>query len=92
MADFFHMNIEEADIAASLVAVAQYLGHVHLADSNRSLPGLGHLDFHRPFCALRESGFDGWLALECSVPGNPSETLLAACRFLGVAWDRAGES
>ena len=35
MADLFHMNIEEADLPASLRAVAPHLGHVHLADSQR---------------------------------------------------------
>ena len=31
MADFFHMHIEEADLAASLAANLDYVNHVHLA-------------------------------------------------------------
>ena len=57
MADLFHMNIEEADIPASLRAVAPHLGHVHLADSQRWLPGHGHTDFVGAFRALREIDF-----------------------------------
>lgn len=32
MADFFHMNVEEADIAQSIVAAGEWVRHVHLAD------------------------------------------------------------
>ena len=35
MADFFHMGIEEVDIAASIRANRQHLVYVHVADSNR---------------------------------------------------------
>ena len=34
MADFFHMNIEEADIAASIRAAGHHIVHVHVADSS----------------------------------------------------------
>lgn len=68
MADFFHMNIEEADVAASLRMAAKHLKHIHLADSNRWLPGFGHTDFLRPFRALKEVGYAYYMALECHVP------------------------
>jgi sugar phosphate isomerase/epimerase len=82
MADFFHMSIEEADIAASLRAAAPYLRHVHLADSNRLLPGLGHTQFREPFRVLHEIGYHGFGALECGVPAPREETLPACTRFL----------
>jgi sugar phosphate isomerase/epimerase len=82
MGDFFHMSIEEADIAASLRAARAYLRHVHLADSNRQLPGLGHTAFGEPFRALHEIGFDGYGALECRVREPREETLPASARFL----------
>ncbi|MCC7353004.1 MAG: sugar phosphate isomerase/epimerase [Anaerolineae bacterium] len=89
MADMFHMSIEEADIPASLRSVVAHVGHIHLADSNRSLPGHGHTDFVRPFRALREMNFQGWLALECGVPGKATETLPAAAHFLKICWQDA---
>ena len=58
MADFFHMSIEEADIAASIRGAAQYVKHVHLADSNRTEPGTGHTEFRSGFAALQEIGFE----------------------------------
>jgi sugar phosphate isomerase/epimerase len=91
MADMFHMSIEEVHIADAMTAVIQHIGHVHLADSNRLLPGHGHTDFIAPFAVLQRANFGGWLALECGVPGNPAETLPASAQFLQTCWQRAAE-
>lgn len=91
MADLYHMNIEEADLAVSLAEAADLVGHVHLADSNRRPPGHGHTDFVRPFRALERTGFSGWFALECMVT-DPNETIPEAVRFLRDAWRRAEEA
>ncbi len=65
MADSFHMNIEEVDMIAALEAVAPWLRHVHLADNNRMVPGMGHLDL-APFVAtLHRIGYRGSLTMEC---------------------------
>ncbi len=63
-ADTFHMNIEDAGIAATLRRYADRLGYVHLADSNRLAPGEGHIDFAAVLRALRESGYRRWLGVE----------------------------
>ena len=63
--DVFHANIEDASFAASIKAMGDRLGHVHLADSNRGFPMCGHLDFAAIFRALTEEGYAGWLSLEC---------------------------
>ncbi len=68
MADFFHMSIEENDIPAAIKSAGKHIAHVHLADSNRQMPGLGHTDFKSGFAALKEIGYTGYMALEC---GNP---------------------
>ena len=75
MADFFHMSIEEGDIAAALAAHAALVRHVHLADSNRQLPWHGHTDFVPGLRALARAGYSGWLSLECGVPGEARELL-----------------
>jgi sugar phosphate isomerase/epimerase len=90
MGDFFHMSIEEADIAASLRAAAKYLVHVHLADSNRLVPGRGHTQFVEPFRALHEINFDGYGALECGVPEPRAVTLAQTARFVRDQWEAAG--
>jgi sugar phosphate isomerase/epimerase len=82
MGDFFHMSIEEADIAASLQAAREYLVHIHLADSNRLVPGRGHTQFVEAFRALHEMGFDGFGALECRVPEPREQVLRQTAQFL----------
>jgi sugar phosphate isomerase/epimerase len=68
-ADVFHMMLEESTPAAAVRAHAEMIGHVHLADSNRRLPGQGATDFVALASALREIDYDGWCALECGDPG-----------------------
>ncbi|MGQ9586102.1 MAG: TIM barrel protein [Anaerolineae bacterium] len=80
--DFFHMNIEEADIASSIESAAGYIRHVQLADSNRLVPGRGHTDFRSGFAALKRIGYDGYLALECRIPDDPERELPACVRYL----------
>jgi len=82
MADFFHMNIEEPHIEESIRAAGDYIAHIHLADSIRWLPGYGHTDFRPGFQALADIGFDKYMALECSVPGDPYAELPKAAEYL----------
>jgi sugar phosphate isomerase/epimerase len=76
------MNIEEDDPAAALAATGPRLAHVQVNDSNRLQPGTGHLDFGAAFSALRAVGYQGWLALECRLRGDPAQALPATARFL----------
>jgi Xylose isomerase-like TIM barrel len=78
MADFFHMNIEEADIRAA----GQHIVHVHVADSNRLQPGKGHVDFRPGFAALKEAGYDGYLGIECRISGPYDEALAESAALL----------
>ena len=64
LCDLFHMNIEEADIAAALAAAGRRVGHVHWADSNRQAMGLGHTDPEPIVAALRGIGYEGFLSAE----------------------------
>ncbi len=83
MADFFHMSIEESSIPDSIEAAAPHIAHVHLADSNRQLPGYGHTDFASGFAALRKHRFTGYMALECGNPAeNKQEGLKHAAEYL----------
>ena len=64
LADLFHMNIEEADLAAAIRDAGDLIGHVHFADSNRRAVGLGHTDIARVHAALDKIGYDGFLSAE----------------------------
>jgi len=65
LADLFHMNIEEADMASSIRAAGNLIGHVHFADSNRRPAGMGHSDFAPVVAALRDIGYEGYVSAEC---------------------------
>jgi len=67
--DTFHMNIDEADLAAAIRKAGDLLVHMHVADSNRQSPGRGHTDFTAIFQALYEVGFDGTIVLDPVPPG-----------------------
>ena len=82
MADFFHMSIEEEDIALSIEKAGDAIYHIHLADSTRKLPGYGHTDFKSGFAALKKVGFDKFMALECGIPGDPEVELPKAVQYL----------
>lgn len=64
LCDLFHMNIEEADIAAALRAAGSFIGHIHFVDTNRRPVGDGHLDVGSAVAALREIGYEGYLSAE----------------------------
>jgi sugar phosphate isomerase/epimerase len=73
IADFYHMNIEEAVIENSLIEQGSYIQHIHLADSHRFQPGSGHIDFAGGFEALKQIDYGGALAFECRVKGIDPE-------------------
>ena len=68
--DTHNMNLTEVNVAASIRAASMRIGHVHLADNNRMLPGHGHIDFDEVMTALSEVNYNGWLSFECAVPGD----------------------
>ena len=87
MADFFHMNIEEADIGQAIEEAADYIAYVHLADSNRYQPGAGHLDFRPGLAALKRIGYDGFMTLECRILGeDKGKALVESARYIRDIW------
>ena len=64
LADLYHMNIEEANLADALRGAGRWVGHVHFADSNRRAAGFGHTDFLPVVAALVETGYAGYLSAE----------------------------
>jgi sugar phosphate isomerase/epimerase len=85
IADSYHMNIEETDLAAALVAAADRLVHVQVSDSNRLEPGAGHLDWTTIVDALTRIGYTGDLAAECRLSGPAEQVLPKAVATLRAA-------
>jgi sugar phosphate isomerase/epimerase len=64
LADLYHMNIEEVDLAAALIEGGALVGHVHFADSNRRAIGFGHTAAAPIIVALLGIGYEGCLSAE----------------------------
>jgi sugar phosphate isomerase/epimerase len=77
-ADCFHAALGDYPFPACLKDYAPDIGYLHLADSNRRLPGQGLIDFTATLGALQAGGYDGWASLEC---GSPSENAEFAAQY-----------
>jgi sugar phosphate isomerase/epimerase len=73
LADTFHMNIEEANLAESLRSAGDHLRHVQFTDSNRLAAGRGHIDFQALGAVLEDFGYQGYLSTE-TLPQPDSRT------------------
>jgi len=86
VADAYHMNIEEDDPAAALVAAGHRLALVHMCDSGRQQVGTGHVDWPALLAALRRIGYDGYLTAEGTWRGDPDTAMRAAATRVRTAW------
>lgn len=88
LADWFHMNIEEADMPEAIRLAGESIGHIHFADSNRSAVGFGHLEVPPLVRALEEIGYAGYLSAEVFPLPDPmaaaKQTIAAFVKFTGA--------
>jgi sugar phosphate isomerase/epimerase len=75
VADTYHMNIEEADLASALQRASGYIGHLQASDSNRLEPGAGHLDWALFGATVASIGYERSIAIESRLSG-PAESSL----------------
>ncbi|ETN39777.1 uncharacterized protein HMPREF1541_06003 [Cyphellophora europaea CBS 101466] len=66
--DVFHLAIEEKDMFEAMRTYGQYIVDVHVADNNRLAPGNGSFDWPRIMATLKETGYDGAVAVEAMPP------------------------
>jgi D-psicose/D-tagatose/L-ribulose 3-epimerase len=62
--DTFHLNIEEDNIGEAVAATADWLGHIHLGETNRRAPGRGRMPWDEFFGALGKANYRGALTME----------------------------
>jgi len=62
--DTFHSNIEDNDMFKTIHYLKGRISHVHIADSNRCLPGYGHINFQEIYRSLKKIGYEGYISLE----------------------------
>jgi len=70
--DTFHANIEERQPALDLRSAAPDIGHVHISENDRGIPGTGHVDWRGILSVLREAGYNGWLTIESFAKPEPA--------------------
>lgn len=84
-AHLYHMAHEEADLPAVLRDHADCIGYIHLADSNRRVPGQGSTDFAAAAAALKEIGYAGWLSYDCDAESEDLSPSLAELWRVGLS-------
>jgi D-psicose/D-tagatose/L-ribulose 3-epimerase len=62
--DAFHMNIEEDFLGDAIRAAGRYLGHFHIGECNRKVPGKGHMPWKEIGQALRDIDYNGMVVME----------------------------
>ncbi|MCR4587926.1 MAG: sugar phosphate isomerase/epimerase, partial [Lachnospiraceae bacterium] len=70
MLDTFHMNIEEDSMSEAILLAGDKLGHFHVGENNRRVPGKGSLPWHEIGAALRAIHYDGSVVMEPFVIGG----------------------
>lgn len=65
MLDTYHMNMEENDFAQAIRTAGPLLGHLHVGENNRRVPGQGHMiPWDTIGNALSQIGYDGLVVME----------------------------
>ncbi|MHB8063557.1 MAG: D-psicose 3-epimerase [Ruminiclostridium sp.] len=62
--DTFHMNIEEDNFGDAIRLAGDYLGHLHVGEGNRKVPGKGHLPWTEIGQALKDINYDKGIVME----------------------------
>ena len=84
MLDGFHMSVEEDSVPDAVRTAGNYLKHLHLAENNRKLPGMGTFCWNEYFTALKEIGYSGRFDIESFItPGGSVAASVALWRDFG---------
>lgn len=90
LSDFYHMQMEEADIGSTLKDFGRHTAYVHLADGEkRTEPGSMPFDYRPGFGALKKHGYSGWLTVESGATDTPELALARAKTYLLAQWTEA---
>lgn len=87
--DTFHMNIEEDSFYDAFTVAGKYLGHVHLGENHRRLPGRGHLPWNEIRDGLKAADYHGIMTMEPLV--SSGDELGDCCRVWRDMTDDADE-
>ena len=80
--DTYHMNIEEKDFSDSINKSKLFLKHIHFADNNRRMPGLGHINFNSILKTLKKIQYTNYIGLEPMIDRNYKMEITRGLNFL----------
>lgn len=83
--DTFHMNIEEESIEKAIVKAGAKLGHLHISENNRDLPGKGHISWDEVIRALKKIIYNGNIVMEPFIqPGGEVGRAIKVWRDMSI--------
>jgi D-psicose/D-tagatose/L-ribulose 3-epimerase len=80
--DTYHMNIEEKNFSDSINKSKLFLKHIHFADNNRRMPGLGHINFNSILKTLKKIQYTNYIGLEPMIDRNYKKEITQGLKFL----------
>ncbi len=86
--DIYHQQVCEGNLIANITGNIDKIGHFHIADvPGRHEPGTGEIHYENVLTRIRDAGYSGFAALECSSTKPSSAEAIAP--FLAIR-DRLG--
>lgn len=77
--DIYHVQIMDGNLIDTIRKNIAYIGHFHVGDvPGRHEPGTGEINYVNVFRAIRETGFNGYVAMEYLPAKDAMETLAEA--------------
>ncbi|RKN84401.1 TIM barrel protein [Paenibacillus ginsengarvi] len=74
--DVYHQQITEGNVIRNAVAYIDRINHFHIADNpGRKQPGTGELNYLNILKAIKDTGYDGFVGLECGYTIDTDEAL-----------------
>lgn len=84
--DIYHQQITEGNVIRNSTAYVERINHYHIADNpGRKQPGTGELNYLNILKCIKDTGFSGFIGLEC---GYTIDTDEALHQFKEAIWSK----
>lgn len=87
--DIFHMDKTEASITETLKRFPNTIGMIHMADSERKVPGFGQISMKKILETLEEAGYQGYLSME--IKQDPDTRFVAELSAMSLQYMCGGK-
>lgn len=77
--DTYHMGYTEDSIVDSIIKAKDKIGFVHMADTDRMVPGFGKLQIKDILCTLEDIKYQGYISME--IKQNPDSLAVAKLSY-----------